>query len=369
LSSIEERKEEHVRISLEGAPFSKGITTGFEEVFLVHEAISDLDFDEIKISSTFEDKEIGCPLIISSMTGGFPGAKDINRNLAKAAEALKIPMGVGSTRAGLALASSTRETYSVVREAAPSTVIISNIGAQQLREGGTQLAKEAVDLVKADALAIHLNKLQEVVMPEGEPKMKGTKEKVMDVIEQLDVPCVAKETGCGISKEVAKELKAMGFRYIDIAGAGGTNFAVIETYRAMKRGLTDKVALGDLFSDWGIPTAISLIETNSTGLKIVASGGIKNGLDGAKAIALNADYVGIARPILEQAVKGHEHVEKWILGYESQLRTAMFLTGARNLDALRKRPVILTGKIGQWAMLRGFQPSALAQRGFTTSVH
>lgn len=361
MRKLEERKEEHVRIALEEPVTPPGLTTGFEDVHLVHDAISDLDLDDVRITSMFETEEISSPIIISSMTGGFPGAKEINRNLARAAEVLRIPMAIGSVRAGLSSPSS-RDTYSIVREVAPNIIIISNIGAQQLRSGGFEIAMEAIDIVKADAIAIHFNKLQEVIMPEGEPRMRGTKEKIIEVIDKLEIPCIAKETGCGISMEAARDLKEMGFDYVDVSGAGGTNFAVIETYRAMRKGVPEKAAMGRLFANWGIPTSISIIEASYAGAKVIASGGITDGLNGAKALALGARYIGVARPLLEQAVRGHEHVIKWIRDFQLQLKIAMFLSGAKDIEELRKKPVVVTGKVREWTSLRGIEISNLARR-------
>jgi len=360
---LERRKEDHVRIALESGPDLESPAGNFNQVHLIHEPLSDLNLEDLDLRAKFLGREISLPLIISCMTGGFGAALDMNRELALAAQSERIPIGVGSVRAGLADPSLAR-TFYVVRELAPSVPVISNLGAQQLAQGGVEIARKAVELVGADALAIHFNKLQEAIMPEGETRMRGVGSAVRRVVRDLGVPCVAKETGAGISKEAARLFRDMGFEFIDVAGYGGTSFAAIETRRAMEAKDKEKESIGRLFLDWGIPTAASLIEVASVrGVKVIASGGIRSGLDAAKAIALGADHVAVARPILERVARGgSQSAVEWIRGFARELRVAMFLAGAHDLAALRRKPVVVTGWLRSWAESRGLNVKRYSMR-------
>jgi len=351
---LEGRKGDHVRIAVDAAQDSGPQGIGFDQVHLINDPLSDINLADIDLSAKLLGRRISLPLIISCMTGGYEGALALNRELALAAQSERVPIGVGSVRAGLEK-DALRPTFSIVRKIATSVPVISNIGAQQLVEGGPDLAKRAVEIVDADALAIHFNKVQEAVMPEGETKMRGTRVALKKAVAGLKVPCIAKETGSGMSREVAEAFKRIGFKFLDVAGSGGTNFASIEARRATEAGNAERASMGRLFSAWGIPTAASVIEVSSVpGLKVIASGGIRNGLEAAKAIVLGADYVGVARPILEQVVKGgSSSVASWIKNFSRELRVAMFLVGADSTEALKRKPVVVTGGLYAWAKSRG----------------
>lgn len=360
---MEERKGDHVRIAIEAARDSGPQEISFDQVHLINDSLSDINLADIDLSAKLLGRRISLPLIISCMTGGYEGALALNRELAFAAQSERVPIGVGSVRAGLDN-DTLRPTFSIVRKIATSVPVISNIGAQQLTDGGLDLAKRAVEIVDADALAIHFNKVQEAVMPEGETKMKGARAAVKRAVAGLKVPCIAKETGSGMSREAAQAFKKIGFKYLDVAGSGGTSFASIEARRATEAGNAERASMGRLFSAWGIPTAASVIEVTSVrGLKVIASGGIRNGLEAAKAMALGADYVGVARPILEQVVKGGSaSATNWIKNFSRELRVAMFLVGADSIEALKRKPAVITGDLYAWAKSRGISVERYSTR-------
>jgi len=357
------RKANHVRIAVNPGSKVESSDTLFGQVHLIHDPLPDLDLDDVDLSTSFVGRQVSMPLIISCMTGGFEGALEINRELALAAQSERIPIGLGSVRAGLE-DQGLRPTFSIVRETATSVPVISNIGAQQLLDGGLDTARKAVGMVRGDALAIHFNKLQEAVMPEGETKMHGVKSVVRQVVKALGVPCIAKETGAGISVEAAKSLKGMGFKIVDVAGAGGTSFASVEAKRALEFGDDEGGSVGQLFSDWGIPTAASVMEVASVrGLKVIASGGVRSGLDAAKAIALGADYVAVAKPILVAVVRGGSAAaRRWVRRFAKEMRVAMFLAGADDLNALRSTPLVVTGDLRGWAESRGLDLKRYSRR-------
>lgn len=350
---LENRKSDHVRIAIESGQSSAPRPISFDQVHLINDPLSDISADDVDLSTEFLGKKISMPLIISCMTGGFEGALGINRELALAAKSQHLPIGVGSVRAGLE-DDKLRPTFSIVRKVAASVPIISNIGAQQLIGGGLEMAKRAVDMVSGDALAIHFNRVQEAIMPEGEMRMKGMRSALKRIVRGLRVPCIAKETGAGVSKEATRSFKEIGFKFVDVAGEGGTSFASIETRRAIEAGDEEKASLGRLYSDWGIPTAASIIEATSVpGVKIIGSGGITNGLDAARALVLGADYVAVARPILERVVKGGSaSAISWIKGFSKEMKVAMLLVGADDISSLRRKPAVITGNLYAWAKLR-----------------
>ncbi|MGB9894918.1 MAG: type 2 isopentenyl-diphosphate Delta-isomerase [Thermoproteota archaeon] len=347
---IYNRKYEHLKIATKYP--EQDSYTGFEDVLLVHEALSNFNFSDIDTSIFFIKENISMPLLISSMTGGFKEAEKVNRRLAEAAQKNLIPIGVGSIRAAIEEKKFIK-SYSIVREVAPDVPVISNIGIQQLVEGGVNLAEEAVELIDADALAIHLNKLQELIMPEGEPNQSGAIEVLREVVRKLKVKVIMKETGCGISKEVASLASHLKINYIDVGGSGGTNFAVIEGIRAKKIRDVEKLELSKKFSSWGIPTAISILEAKSVeGVEVIASGGIRSGLEVAKSIVLGSCCAGVARPFLEAAIKGPKFLEKTINRFNKELMATMFLVGARSIEELKTKPYVLTGTVRDWVIQR-----------------
>ncbi|MGB9937879.1 MAG: type 2 isopentenyl-diphosphate Delta-isomerase [Methanobacterium sp.] len=326
-------------------------STGFEDIELVHRALPEVNKEEIDISTELFRKKMDVPLIISAITGGHPAALKINKELAKAADKMNIGMGVGSQRAAVENIDLI-PTYSVVRENAPESVIIGNIGAPQI-----EFAEAAANMIDADALAVHLNTLQEAIQPEGDIDATGYISSIEKAVNLIDMPLIAKETGAGISREDALMLQKAGVAAIDIAGAGGTSWAAVETYRA------DDRYMGDLYWDWGIPTAVSTVEVcESVDIPVISSGGIRNGLEAAKALALGAEAVGIALPLLKDAYLGHEAVIKSIEQFKDSLKVAMFLVGAKNVKELRKSNLLIRGKTREWLTERGFETKKYAQR-------
>ena len=326
-------------------------STGFEDIELIHKALPEVNKEKIDINVELFGKKMDAPLIISAITGGHPAAFKVNRELAKAADKMNIGMGVGSQRAAVENPDLV-STYSVVRENAPESLIIGNIGAPQI-----ELVKAAADMIEADALAIHLNALQEAIQPEGDIDARGYLSSIERAVDTIDMPLIAKETGAGISKEMAVLLEKAGMSAIDIAGSGGTSWAAVETYRARDS------YMGNTYWDWGIPTAVSTVEVcESVSVPVISSGGIRNGLDAAKALALGAESVGIALPLLKSAYIGHEEVIKRIERFKDSLKVAMFLVGASNIGELRESNLIIRGKTREWLVERGFNTRKYAQR-------
>ena len=363
LSAIEKRKQRHIQLSLE-ENVQADIGTGFEDIRLIHRALPEIDLEDVSTGVELFGRHLSAPLIISAITGGTEGAKEINATLATAAEELSVGIGVGSQRVALENPS-TEHTFSVVRENAPSTLVMGNLGCPQLSLGwGVQEARHCVDMIGADALAIHMNPLQEAIQVEGETRYQGILNKVREVVEGIDVPVVMKETGCGVAFETAVKLEDAGVEGLDVSGVGGTSWAAVEYHIAREVDERDQEFLGRALWNWGIPTAVSVVETSrSTELKIIASGGIRTGVEMAKAIALGADAVGMARPFLEKAVEGSdalmEHIKRILL----EFRTVMFLVGARDIEELKRVRVIILGRTAEWLRMRGFDPEGYALRG------
>ena len=315
---------------------------GFSDVRLVHNAVPECSADEIDISTTFLGRRLNAPIFIAAMTGGHPDTAEVNKTLAAAAEHFNIPMGVGSQRAALENPN-LEDSFTVVRETAPNAFLAGNISAVQLRDHGLEWAERAVSMIDADALCIHLNFLQEMIQVEGDRSGVGILATIREACRELSVPVIVKETGSGISREAASALYDAGAAAIDVGGFGGTSWAKIEKARA-----SDKThqMLGDTFLEWGIPTAVSVFEVAQVGAcPVIATGGLKNGLDAAKAIALGADMAGMALTLLPDALKGKDALFSRIETLCGELKTAMFLTGAQNISALAKVRYYLTGTV------------------------
>lgn len=357
MNKTEERKMEHIEICLkEKVQFSK--SAGFEDVEFVHCAIPEISLDDVSLEAELFGKRLKAPIIIAAMTGGTRKGGEINAFLATLAEEFGIGIGVGSQRAAIEDAK-LRETFSVVRDKAPTALKIANIGAPQLVKGyGARELETIVSMIEADALAVHLNALQEAIQPEGEADFQGVLKQIRLLTETIDVPIMIKETGCGIAAEEAVLLEQIGVEAIDVGGAGGTSWSAVEHYR---RRNDDK--LGETFWNWGIPTAITTIEVAAaTNLKVISTGGVRNGIQIAKAIALGASAAGIAHPFLEHAYKanyqkGYKYTERLI----KELKITMFLTGSKNLSDLQKTRLVITGKTAEWLKARGLEPALFAR--------
>lgn len=331
MSSItKSRKDDHIRICLEEkVEFAK--SNGFEHVDLEHRALPEIDKEEIDLSTKFMGSKFECPLFIEAMTGGTKEGKRINRNLAKAAENLGIGMGVGSQRAMLE-DPGVKDTF-CVRDLAPSIFLLGNIGAAQIRQYDIGKILDLVKEIKADGLAVHLNAAQELAQREGDKSWKGIQKDIAYLCRKAKFPVIAKETGCGISGSLSKALLKAGVKGIDVSGAGGTSWVKVDSFRT-----EEDVSH---IEEWGIPTAEALADVRkSVRVPVIASGGIRTGVEVAKAIAMGADLAGMALPLLKPATESSRKVEEHLEKMISQLKDAMFLVGAKNLKELRKIRVI-----------------------------
>jgi len=353
----EKRKAEHIKICLEQKAQAKNVKAGFEDIHLVHRALPEVNRKDINLSTSFLGKKFNAPLIVGAMTGGTEEATQINSNIAQAVEKLGLGMGLGSQRAAIE-DQKLEKTYAVARKAAPNAFLIANIGGVQLVHGyGIKEVRKVVEMIDADAVAIHLNALQEAVQPEGQTNFKGVLAKIAQVAGELDKPVIVKETGAGISAEDAKALQAAGVKAIDVGGVGGTSFAAVEYYRG-------RTSLGEAFWDWGIPTVASIVESiQSAKLPVIASGGVRSGMDVAKALALGASLASVSQPVLEAAVKGSKETEQLLYCLIDELRNVLFLVGSENIASLAKVPLVISGGTAEWLKSRGFNIEGYAKRG------
>jgi isopentenyl-diphosphate delta-isomerase len=345
---IKQRKKEGIVIPLTRNVQAKESSTYLEYVKLIHNALPEIDFDAVETSQRFLGHNFKAPIIIDSMTGGTPEATKINSRLSLAAEKFGLGMGLGSQRAGL-LSSELAETYSIARSNAPNAFLVANIGGAQLSKGlKIKEIKNMIQMIEADALVVHLNPLQELIQPEGEPKYMGVLSKIKEICSNFDIPIIVKEVGAGISMDVAKRLQTAGVSAINVAGSGGTSWAGVEKLRAETAHDSNKINLGELFWDWGIPTAVSLMEVRkSVKIPVIASGGIRNGLEIAKCIALGADMCGMAFPFLRHASKSLESLYEFTNRTLTELRSAMFLVGSKKINQLGKTRFIVTGELAR----------------------
>jgi isopentenyl-diphosphate delta-isomerase len=336
--SNERRKADHIRINLEENVSFNKLTTGLEAYFFMHEALPEIDLDAVDMSTAVFGKPLKTPILISSMTGGTEEAAEINRILATAAQQTGMAMGLGSQRAAIE-DDSLAATYRV-RDVAPDIPLFANVGAVQFNYGyGLAECRRAVEMIEADALILHFNALQEAVQPEGDGDFSGLLEKVAQICQLLPVPVIAKEVGWGFSKATAKRLAEAGVAAIDVAGAGGTSWSQVEMYRAPT---ARHARVAASFVDWGIPTAVSVryCREAAPNLPVFASGGMKTGIDIAKAIALGANLAGFAGDFLRAADQGGvAGVVELAEILTEELRIAMFAAGAENLTALSKTPL------------------------------
>jgi len=346
---LSHRKAEHVKVVL--GRDVEGHYRYWNDVQLVHRALPEVDFAQIDTSATLLGHRLSAPLVITGMTGGFPDAAKINENLARAAAEVGIAMGVGSERAAV-LKGQYPESYAcVARYDVP--LKFANIGAPQIiPQGpddavvGPEIVRSAMELIHADVLAIHLNFLQEMVQPEGDRRAQGCLERIGELAAMF--PVLVKETGAGISREVAENLRDRKVRAFDISGTGGTSFAAVEHYRALDQGAEREARVGKTFWDWGIPSPVSVLEVVGVGLPVIASGGIRSGLDVARALALGATAAGTAGGVLKAAASGFEETRRELETIIHELKVAMFLTGSRSVAELAKAPYVITGETRAW---------------------
>lgn len=354
------RKEDHIQICLEKKVQAQLTTTGLEDVHFIHRCLPETSFENIQLTAPLFDHALSAPIIIEAMTGGTKKSAHINAVLAEAAEKFNIAMGVGSQRVTIENPE-TAYSFKIVREKAPNAFIMANVGAPQLKEYTLTHINQAIDMIKANALMIHLNPLQETIQPEGEPQYTDLLEKIQQVATSISIPIIIKETGAGIASEEAMKLHAAGIQGLDVAGAGGTSWSAVETHRAKLRNDIMHEQLGITFWDWGIPTAVSIVEASlCTPLTIIGSGGLRTGLDVAKVIALGAHVAGIAHPLLKAALTNS--VETVIEQIIVELKAAMFLVGARSIPELQSKSLVIVGKTAQWLKARGFDVNQFARR-------
>ena len=348
IAVIKQRKKDGIEIPLHNNVQAKATSTYLEYVRFVHNALPEIDYEEIDTSTDFLGHRFAAPIIIDSMTGGTDEATVINGRLGEVAEKYGFGMGLGSQRAGLK-SEELAATYSVARKNAPNAFLIANIGGAQLAKGlTTDEARTIVRMIRANALVIHLNPLQELVQPEGEPRYKGVLGRIADIANTIDIPVIVKEVGAGISREVAVKLEMAGVSAINVAGSGGTSWAGVEKLRADASKDKLKSHLGEMFWDWGIPTASSLIDVRkSVRLPLIASGGLRNGLEAAKCIALGANMAAMAFPFLRAAAESRESVFAFADLLLAELKSTMFLVGAKNISSLSSSRYILTGPLAQ----------------------
>ncbi|MDB9425274.1 type 2 isopentenyl-diphosphate Delta-isomerase [Microcystis aeruginosa CS-564/01] len=332
-SEIENRKSEHLRVCIEEDVEFQQLTSGLEKYRFTHCCLPELDRSDIELGTTFLGKSLKAPILISSMTGGTELAHLVNTRLATVAQRYGLAMGVGSQR--IALEQPELAPTFAVRSLAPDILLLANLGAVQLNYGcGLEDCLKLVELLEADALILHLNPLQEWVQSGGDSNFKGLLAKIQQICAQLPVPVIAKEVGNGISAAMAKQLIEAGVAAIDVAGAGGTSWAKVESQRAKDN---RQRHLGQVFADWGLPTAecITAIRSLNSTIPLIASGGLKNGLDIAKSIALGADLGGLARPFLVAAIESEVAVDELVKFLIAELEIVLFCTGNPNLSALK----------------------------------
>ncbi len=360
----QKRKADHIKICLGNQAQAKKATTGFGDVHFVQKALPEINRQDVDLSTCVFSHKFKAPLIVGAMTGGTSEAEKINAVLAEAVEKLGLGMGVGSQRAAIE-DPKLAKTFAIARKKAPTAFLVANLGGVQLVHGyGIKEVKKAMDMIDADALAIHLNALQEAVQPEGQTNFKGVLAKIGEITGELDKPVIVKETGSGISAEDAKLLEKAGVKAIDVGGVGGTSFAAVEYFRSEANVHSLQHYLGEAFWDWGIPTAASLAEVSRTvKIPVLASGGLRDGTDIAKALALGGCLASVSQPILQAAVKSAKETENSLSLLIEELRNVMFLVGARTTGQLVKVPLVITGKTGKWLKLRGFAVEDYARRG------
>ena len=359
-ATIGRRKAEHLRVAAEEDIETRS-AAGWADVHIPHDALPAVDAAEVDLRVTLLGHRLRLPLVIAGMTGGHAAASEVNRVLARAAGRHGLAIGVGSQRAALR-DPSLAGTYRVVRDEAPTAFVIANVGVSQLVAQDAEpplTAREVrtlVEMIGADALALHLNFLEESVQPEGQTRARGAATAIRALVQRSPVPIIAKETGAGISRDTALRLRALGVRAIDVGGLGGTSFAAIEGYRAAQRGDIARAQLGTSFREWGIPSAVSVAGCVASRLPVIATGGVRSGLDAAKALALGATAVGVGRPLLQAALDGEAAVDAWVAQFELELRTATFLAGVARARDQGRRPIVVTGTTGEWLDQLGYRP-------------
>lgn len=345
---VASRKNDHLTLTAEGDVGFRGTTTHFECVRLQHDALPELAEADISSEVTVFGKTLRAPVLVAGMTGGTDEAEQVNRELARACEARGLALGLGSQRAMLKRPEAVR-TFQI-RSEAPNVLLFGNIGGVQAAQMSNQEVADLVGTVGADALCVHLNPAMEVVQPEGDRDFRGILDTLARLHENLPVPVIAKETGCGIARRTGQRLHAAGIRHVDVSGAGGTSWVGVETRRAEAVGDPRGARLGQAYWDWGVPTAASVVMLAPLGFEtLIATGGVSSGLDIAKAVALGATLGGIARPVLQALRReGPEGLGRFLDAIVDELRIAMLLTGSKDLSALRTCDRVIFGPLSSY---------------------
>jgi isopentenyl-diphosphate delta-isomerase len=342
-SDIQQRKADHLDLCATDEVSFRQRTTLLECVRLMHQSLPEMDFDSVDTRVRLLGKELRAPILIAAMTGGHERAAEINQALASIADQRGYAFGLGSQRA-MQKRPNTAWTYQV-REHAPNVLLFGNVGAVQARDLSTEAISQMLTEVGADALCLHMNPAMELVQPEGDRDFRGGLDTFRRLWEELDRPLIAKETGSGVSRQVAERLHAIGIRHVDTSGAGGTSWVGVETLRAEGQAK----AIGEALWDWGIPTAASIHYCVGAGMTTIATGGIRSGMDVARAIALGASCAGIARNVYRAFLEGgSDGVTAFLSGVERELRSIMLLCGARNIGDLQRAPRVITGELKDW---------------------
>ncbi len=365
---VKQRKIEHVSVAL-GQDISVAQRANWNDIQFVHQALPEVDLDEIDTTVNFLGHTLHYPIFISSLTGGHPDVTSINRNLARAAEHYGLALGVGSQRAGI-VNPDVSSSYAITREQAPNTFLIANIGAPQLiaqsRHAAFTIeqAERAIDMIRANALAVHMNSLQEATQPEGDRRAAGEAAALKALSSKVKVPVIAKETGAGVCREQALLLRSCGVAAIDVGGAGGSSMPAMEAARSEARGDVRTQNIGLLYRDWGIATPVSVVESSAASLPLIATGGVRNGLDMARALALGATLAGIGFPFLKAASQSYEAVCELLETFVAELKVAMQLSGAATIGQLQQADIVVSGETHNWLALRGYEEElrAMAQR-------
>lgn len=365
---VKQRKIEHVSVAL-GQDISVAQRANWNDIQFVHQALPEVDLDEIDTSVNFLGHTLRYPIFISSLTGGHPDVTSINRNLARAAEHYGLAIGVGSQRAGI-VNPGVSSSYAITRQYAPNTFLIANIGAPQLIVQSRHAAftieqvERAIDMIGANALAVHMNSLQEATQLEGDRRAVGETAALKALISKVNVPVIAKETGAGVCREQALLLRSCGVATIDVGGAGGSSMPAMEAARSEARGDVRTRNIGLLYQNWGIATPVSIVESSVAGLPLIATGGVRNGLDMARALAMGATLAGMGFPFLKAASQSYEAVCELLETVVAELKVAMQLSGAATIGQLQQVDIVVTGETRNWLTLRGFEEElrVMAQR-------
>ena len=375
IDEVKQRKIEHVSVAL-GQDVAVPQRANWNDIQFVHQALPEVDLDEIDTSVNFLGHRLRYPIFMSSLTGGHPDVTNINRNLARVAEQYGLALGVGSQRAAI-VNPAVAPSYAVTREQAPNAFLIANIGAPQLipqaRHAPFTLeqVQRAIEMIGANALAVHMNSLQEATQPEWDRCAVGQVAALKGLTGQIDIPVIAKETGAGVCREQAFLLRSCGVAAIDVGGAGGSSMSAMEAARSRSRGDVQTMNIGLLYRDWGIATPIAIVEAGSAQLPLISTGGVRTGLDAARALCLGATLVGMGFPFLKAASESYEKVCELVETVVAEMKVAMQLSGSSSIARLRQADVVVTGETQSWLILRGFEAelTVMAQRRWRRMMH